>query len=244
MRQNAEKESTSGAVAEPLHPNKVRVLLIDGSSNAVPALRNGTRWGSLEPFEVTRKRTLAEGLDALQSSVFQIVLLDFSPSSSASIESLSETLRVAKGLPVIVLISEADTTKVSEALRLGARDYVLKGCECDCMVRAIKYAIERNQLLAAIEDGRSLITKDREEIVARGSHALRNALACIHQFGNILLDGLAGPISEEQREYVGIMVQNASRIRSVVADLMDAVPANGAEYTDETTHVSSINGVN
>ncbi|HWO31931.1 MAG TPA: hypothetical protein VNO32_24305, partial [Candidatus Acidoferrum sp.] len=70
MRQNAKKESTSGAVAEPLHLNMVRVLLIDGSSNAVPTLRNGTRWGSLEPFEVTRKRTLAEGLDALQSSVF------------------------------------------------------------------------------------------------------------------------------------------------------------------------------
>ena len=82
------------------------------------------------------------------------------------------------------------------------------------------------------------------ELTAYLSHELRNALACIHQFGNILVDGLAGELSGEQREYVGIMIQNASRIRTVVVDLIEAVPANGAEYTDETTHVSSINGVN
>jgi light-regulated signal transduction histidine kinase (bacteriophytochrome) len=53
------------------------------------------------------------------------------------------------------------------------------------------------------------------------SHELRNALACIHQFGNILVDGLAGELSGEQREYIGIMLENASKIRSVLDGALD-----------------------
>jgi signal transduction histidine kinase len=48
------------------------------------------------------------------------------------------------------------------------------------------------------------------------SHEMRNALACIQQFGSILMDGLAGELSGEQREYIGIMLENASKIRSVL----------------------------
>jgi signal transduction histidine kinase len=48
------------------------------------------------------------------------------------------------------------------------------------------------------------------------SHELRNALFCIHQFGRIMLDGLAGELTSEQREYLGIMMENASTIRKVL----------------------------
>jgi signal transduction histidine kinase len=54
------------------------------------------------------------------------------------------------------------------------------------------------------------------ELPSSPSHELRNALACIQQFGSILIDGLAGELSGEQREYIGIMLENASKIRSVI----------------------------
>jgi light-regulated signal transduction histidine kinase (bacteriophytochrome) len=54
------------------------------------------------------------------------------------------------------------------------------------------------------------------ELPSNPSHEMRNALACIQQFGSILIDGLAGELSREQREYVGIMLENASKIRSVL----------------------------
>jgi signal transduction histidine kinase len=56
----------------------------------------------------------------------------------------------------------------------------------------------------------------KAELSADLSHDVRNALACIQQFGNILVDGLAGELSGEQREYVGIMLENASKIRSLL----------------------------
>jgi signal transduction histidine kinase len=59
------------------------------------------------------------------------------------------------------------------------------------------------------------------ELPANPSHEMRNALACIQQFGSILIDGLAGELSGEQREYIGIMLENASKIRRV----LDSEPA-------------------
>jgi signal transduction histidine kinase len=71
------------------------------------------------------------------------------------------------------------------------------------------------------------MTKPTQRIVdlpAYLSHELRNALACIHQFGNILVDGLAGELTGEQREYVSIILENARRIRAVLDGALDGAP--------------------
>ena len=63
------------------------------------------------------------------------------------------------------------------------------------------------------------VQENQEQLTAHladMSHELRNALACICQFGNILVDGLAGKLSDEQREYVAIMLKNAATIRKVL----------------------------
>jgi signal transduction histidine kinase len=72
------------------------------------------------------------------------------------------------------------------------------------------------------------------------SHELRNALACIHQFGNILVDGLAGELSGEQREYVSIMLENASHIRSVLDSALDRVPDPLEKCTSKIENVSKL----
>ncbi|MGD0162355.1 MAG: histidine kinase dimerization/phospho-acceptor domain-containing protein [Candidatus Sulfotelmatobacter sp.] len=70
----------------------------------------------------------------------------------------------------------------------------------------------------------TMATQPSSNLSAYLSHELRNALACIHQFGNILVDGLAGELTGEQREYVSIMLENASKIRSVLDSALDGVP--------------------
>jgi hypothetical protein len=61
------------------------------------------------------------------------------------------------------------------------------------------------------------------------SHQLLNALACIQQFGSILGDGLAGELSTEQREYVGIMLENASQIRQLLGSVWDGADGSPEE---------------
>jgi signal transduction histidine kinase len=72
------------------------------------------------------------------------------------------------------------------------------------------------------------------------SHELRNALACIHQFGNILVDGLAGELTGEQREYVSIMLENASNIRRVLDSALDGVPETPRKCATKIERISKL----
>jgi light-regulated signal transduction histidine kinase (bacteriophytochrome) len=78
------------------------------------------------------------------------------------------------------------------------------------------------------------LTPRTSELPAYLSHEIRNALACIHQFGNILVGGLAGELSSEQREYVRIMLENASQIRKV----LDSEPERTADPLKASTERS------
>jgi signal transduction histidine kinase len=67
------------------------------------------------------------------------------------------------------------------------------------------------------------MVKDDNELTVHMRHEVRNALACIHQFGNILVDGLAGELTPEQREYIEIMLENARKIREVLDHTIQTV---------------------
>lgn len=78
------------------------------------------------------------------------------------------------------------------------------------------------------------------ELTAYLSHELRNALACIHQFGNILVDGLAGDLTAEQREYVRIMLENATKIRRVLDSALDGNHVAPKELESNAKPVSKL----
>jgi DNA-binding NtrC family response regulator len=221
----------------------VQILLIDHSSSIGLSLRDGVRGDLLEQFQVTRKTSLDDGLAVLQNELFYIVLLDLCTSSSFGLESVVRTVSAAKDIPVIVLVSEGETTTASEAIRLGARDYVVPGCGCNSLLRTVRHATEKQQLNAQLE-AELRKTAEQYNLNSKLSHDLRNALACIHQFGNILIDGLAGTLSEEQREYIGIILQNASRIRSAVETFTNAAPTMSVGHSSPSDHTYSSNGAN
>ena len=83
-------------------------------------------------------------------------------------------------------------------------------------------------------------TRRPTELTAYLSHELRNALACIQQFGNILIDGLAGELSGEQREYLGIMLENASKIRRVLDSALDGTDGSLEECTNKIERVPKL----
>jgi DNA-binding NtrC family response regulator len=136
MKHTVEADSTSEPIIELPYLIPVQVLLIDGSSHDLPLLCNSSKWDSLDSFQITRKRTLLEGLIALRISLFQVVLLDLSVSTLPEIESVTEVLELANGVPVIVLITERGITNATEAMRLGAHNYALKGCKSQSLLNS------------------------------------------------------------------------------------------------------------
>lgn len=65
----------------------------------------------------------------------------------------------------------------------------------------------------------------KDEFVSHVSHELRSPLTPIHQFVTILLDGLGGPLTGEQREYLGIVLRNTEQLRKMIGDLLEMTRA-------------------
>jgi PAS domain S-box-containing protein len=71
------------------------------------------------------------------------------------------------------------------------------------------------------------VTHEREldrmktEFVSQVSHELRTPLTAIKGFTDMMLDGDAGDVNEEQAEYLQIVKQNADRLVTLINDLLD-----------------------
>jgi PAS domain S-box-containing protein len=71
------------------------------------------------------------------------------------------------------------------------------------------------------------VTQEREldrmktEFVSQVSHELRTPLTAIKGFTEMLLDGDAGDINEEQQEYLNIVKSNVDRLVALINDLLD-----------------------
>jgi DNA-binding NtrC family response regulator len=187
-----------------------------------------------EQFRFIQTATLPEALDALRKSTFHLVLLNVSLPDTFAAESFTKMSKAAPGLPIIALVDEDDARKATEALSLGAVDYVFKGCRCDGLTKTMRHVLERKQLVAEREEAlrRLSMTKTDAQLTAHLSHEFRNALACIHQFGTIMIDGLAGSVSQEQREYLCIMLENATKIRNVLDDALENAAASRRHERD------------
>ncbi|MCW5853174.1 MAG: response regulator [Anaerolineae bacterium] len=71
------------------------------------------------------------------------------------------------------------------------------------------------------------VTREREvdrmktEFVSVVSHELRTPLTSIKGFTDLMLDGDAGPLNDEQEEYLAIIKRNADRLVALINDLLD-----------------------
>jgi signal transduction histidine kinase len=79
---------------------------------------------------------------------------------------------------------------------------------------------QHKETLKELEETRTKQLHLKDLFLSHVSHELRSPLAVIHQFVSIILDGIAGDINSEQREYLGIMERNVSHLVALIDDLL------------------------
>jgi len=82
---------------------------------------------------------------------------------------------------------------------------------------------EREQFMRELEvQNERLLELDKlkDEFVALVSHELRTPLTSIRGYLELVLDGEAGSVSEEQRHFLGVVDRNANRLLDLVGDLL------------------------
>jgi signal transduction histidine kinase len=134
--------------------------------------------------------------------------------------------------PIIMLTGYGNEMIVAEAMRAGAADYIPKDLlSAKILGRAVSNAIEKHQLRRAVEEQRRLLWRTNAELRRRNeeictfyhmlSHELKTPLTAAREFVAIVIDGLAGPINETQREYLGIAKESCDQMNLGLNDLLD-----------------------
>jgi serine phosphatase RsbU (regulator of sigma subunit) len=107
----------------------VRELLLDAGSD----------------IALTRARTLAEASQLLPGET-DCVLLDLGLPDATGLDGLRKVLELSPNLAVLVLTGLSDEYRGTEAVAVGAQDYLVKGSiDGQLLTRAIRYAVERKR---------------------------------------------------------------------------------------------------
>jgi signal transduction histidine kinase len=101
---------------------------------------------------------------------------------------------------------------------------------------------ESNRALATSNLELLEIDRLRDALVTNVTHDLRTPLTAIKGAADNLLDGIAGPLSDDQREYVEIVREHAVRLAATVSEILQAarLTAGQVELNQERLDVAAI----
>ncbi len=151
---------------------KLNVLLIEDQPSQVTLLKLLLEGQSFFAVRLQVAQTLTQGINRLESDIFDIVLLDLFLPDGKGIESLTTLKQFAPHTPIIVLTVATDLDMGLMALQQGAEDYLVKEHLRESHIaRAIIYAQERRKIKRELQ-----LQIERERLMARILEEIRQSL--------------------------------------------------------------------
>jgi PAS domain S-box-containing protein len=148
--------------------NNLYVLVVDdnpGDQFLIAELLNDT---SLQISAIEKATSVEEAVVVLQQKHIDIVLLDLSLSDSNGIETFLRINKYAANIPVVILSGLNDTNTATDAIALGAQDFLLKGEFNEKLLeKTILYSIERKKTLLELR-----LSYERYEFVSKATNDL------------------------------------------------------------------------
>jgi signal transduction histidine kinase len=214
------------------NPEIAKVLLIEDDPDDALLLREMLAQRGTTRFDLECADRLQAGLERLAKGGTDVLLLDLFLPDSLGLETVHKVHARASDVPIVVLTGLDDEALAIRAVREGAQDYLIKGqADSNLLVRSIRYAIERHRLLTELERARRKQLQLKDQFLSHVSHELRSPLTTIQQFVTIVLDGLAGNLSPEQREYMEVALRNTNQLGVMLGDLLEAARAETGKLT-------------
>ena len=132
----------------------IKILLIEDNPDTKLLLQdellsdNGNIEYSLQCVE-----RLSMGIEYINNNEgLDVILLDLLLPDSQGMDTLSRIQSVTQDIPVIVLSNHDDESFAVKTVQMGAQDYLVKErVDRNVLARAIRYAIERHQMIKKLE---------------------------------------------------------------------------------------------
>ena len=161
-----------------------------------------------------------------------VLLIDFSMRSSTGIEFLRRVRDAGVTAPAILLTGRGDEETVMRAIHAGFGDYLAKSVWSGrSLHRSITNVIEKHRLAERAKEYLARLEETNRHLEARNkevsnfyhtlAHELRTPLTGAREFVTIVLDGLTGPVNDDQRDLLESAVSSCDQLRRCIDDLFD-----------------------
>jgi len=215
----------------------IKVLSIEDNLAEARLLQEFLKEDKSQQYSLVNTRKLEESLQEINLNCqnYDVVLLDLNLPDSQGISSLSRLIEECPSIPIVVLTNLKDEQLAIESVRQGAQDYLVKKeITPDLLIRSLRYAIERKQVLerlrqvnqvleSRVETQTSELIKAEEtnylksEFFSMLSHDIRNPLNTI-QLASQLLQRRDERITMEQKKAHLQIIRSAIKNMSSLLD--------------------------
>ena len=129
----------------------IEILLVEDNPRDTRLIREMLAEVRDTQLDLVCVERLSEGLERLSAGGIDVVLLDLSLLDSQGLNTFTKVFAQFPEVPIVVLTSLDDETLTVKIMQGGAQDYLVKGqVDSNLLVRSIRYAIERQRILAEL----------------------------------------------------------------------------------------------
>lgn len=198
-------------------------------------------------WQIIQVNRMSIALQYLRNSNFSVVLLDLTLPDSKGLNTVTQIQSAAQDLPIVVLTGVDDQELALQSVALGAQDYLVKGqITTDVLVRAIRYAIERGQILKRLQESerRTLMALEKERelnqlkssFVSMVSHEFRTPMTTIRLCAEKLKSDNFQLTQERRNQYFELMQGSISDMLQLLDEVLflARTEAGGLKYEPTT----------
>jgi serine phosphatase RsbU (regulator of sigma subunit) len=143
----------------------VRVLLIEDNPGDARLVQLALAEIEQPAYQLVWKSSLAEAVAELENATFDVVISDLSLPDSSGLDTISQIRIGAQDTPLVVLTGLDDEATGLRAVQAGAQDFLVKGqINATMLSRALRYAIERFQVLDELRRSRESLQKTTADL--------------------------------------------------------------------------------
>lgn len=227
----------------------VDILIIDDDPNTRKTFGKILKF---KKYNVEEAGTSSEAISLAKTKFFNIAVIDLRLPDASGLEVLRAIREINEDTVVIMVTAYASIDSSIEAMNKGAYSYITKPVNMDQALVVIDRALEKQELsmenrrlLQELKEANKRLRKLdqlKSQFVANVSHEFKNPLTAIKESLGIILDGLIGKISPEQKNMLKAGKNNVERLIRLVTDLLDVskIESGKIEMKREQFDVASL----
>jgi signal transduction histidine kinase len=219
-----------------------KILVIDDEIG----IRRGCR-RALEPegFLVEDASTLREGKEKIHEGHYDLILLDVMMPDGRGIDLLEPILVKDPDTVCIIITGYATVELATSAIKEGAYDFISKPFTSDLLLMTVNQGLEKRKLsleskrLQTVEKEAAELTRAKEEMekldqaksafMLTIAHELRAPVGGAQSLLRTLTRGIAGELSDQQREILERIEARMDQLIELIEDLLSLASSKSSE---------------